>query len=304
MGGNNPNFKLYNFVDNHDVERIYTKLNNKAHFAPVHILLYTLPGIPSIYYGSEFGIEGKKEKHSDASLRPAINLGDYKDALETNQCTKIVSALGHIRQKEKALSYGDYKELLLRNMQYAFSRNYNGECVVVTVNNDDSDYVMTLPVTGNASRYVGALSGHHVDVVNGSICVNVKANYGDVWVPSVDGDDEIKPIDTTPVETVPVVDKAITIDSESGLVTETVVTEDIKVAEVPASPEVNEVVQDIKASENVEDNDAFEKGRIAGLQEAIIAIMEKNGNVTDQMRRDVYDNVYHDSLITWIKSFR
>ena len=46
------NLDLYNFVDNHDVERIYTKLSNKAHFAPVHVLLYTLPGVPSIYYGS------------------------------------------------------------------------------------------------------------------------------------------------------------------------------------------------------------------------------------------------------------
>ena len=26
---------LYNFVDNHDLERIYTKLSNKAHFAPI-----------------------------------------------------------------------------------------------------------------------------------------------------------------------------------------------------------------------------------------------------------------------------
>lgn len=52
---------LYNFVDNHDVERIYTKLNKKEHFVPVHILLYTLPGVPSVYYGSEFAIEGKKE---------------------------------------------------------------------------------------------------------------------------------------------------------------------------------------------------------------------------------------------------
>jgi glycosidase len=309
MGGNNPHFKLYNFVDNHDVERIYTKLNNKAHFAPVHILLYTLPGVPSIYYGSEFGIEGKKEKNSDDSLRPAINLDDYKDALENNQCTKIVAALGHIRQKSKALSYGDYKELLLRNMQYAFSRNYNGECVVVTVNNDESDYVMTLPVSGDAKMYVGALSGHHVDVVNGNICVNVKANKGDVWVPVHDGDADIKPVETVTVETVPVVDKAITIDTASGLVTETVVTEDIKVADTPATaPAATEAsTVEEKKDEPATDlayDEAFNKGKIAGLQEAIIAIMEKNGNVTDQMRRDVYDNVYHDSLITWIKSFR
>jgi hypothetical protein len=308
LGGNNPNaFKLYNFVDNHDVERIYTKLNNKAHFAPVHILLYTLPGIPSIYYGSEFGIEGRKEKFSDASLRPAINLEDYKDALENNQCTKIVSALGHLRQKSKALSYGDYKELALTNRQYAYSRNYGGECVVVTVNNDDSDFVMTLPVSG-ADKYVGVLSGHHVDVVNGTICVNVKANYGDVWLPVRDGDDDIKPLDPVTIETVPVVDTTLKIDDESGLVTETVVTEDIKVAETPTNEDTVDTAtakpEDIPNDSDAKYDEAFNKGRIAGLQEAIIAIMEKNGCVTDQMKRDVYNNVYHDSLITWIKSFR
>jgi glycosidase len=306
LGGNNPNaFKLYNFVDNHDVERIYTKLNNKAHFAPVHILLYTLPGIPSIYYGSEFGIEGKKEKFSDASLRPAINLNDYKDAVENNQCTKLIAALGKLRQKSKALSYGDYKELTLTNRQYAYSRNYNGECVVVTVNNDDSDFVMTLPVSG-ADRYVGVLSGHHVDVVNGTICVNVKANYGDVWIPSRDGQEDIKPIDTVAVETVPVVDMALHVDDESGLVTETVVTEDIKVAEAPDIDSKIDSKSDnnIPPTRDLSYDEAFQKGKIAGLQEAIIAIMEKNGNVTDQMKRDVYDNIYHDSLITWIKSFR
>ena len=51
------------------------------------------------------------------------------------------------------------------------------------------------------------------------------------------------------------------------------------------------------------DRDAFERGKIAGLQEAILAIMEKNGPVTDQMRRDVENNVYHDSLVNWVKSF-
>ena len=50
--------------------------------------------------------------------------------------------------------------------------------------------------------------------------------------------------------------------------------------------------------------EAYEKGKIAGIQEAILAIMEKNGPVTDRMRKDVTDNVYHDSLINWVKSFR
>lgn len=298
MGGNKPDgLKLYNFVDNHDVERIYTKLNNKAHFAPVHILMYTLPGVPSIYYGSEFAIEGKKEKFSDASLRPALNLDDFKDAVETNSFTRVIAALGRTRQQTKALSYGDYKELLLTNRQYAFSRSYNGETVVVTVNNDDSDYVMTV-AAGNASVYIGALSGQKVSVSNGTICVNVKANFGDVWVPLTDNEPEKTApveeliIETPPFEKAPVQNTPIEESAPAPV--------ELQAASV-ASVDTSDSTS---ASSAVSSDEAFQKGKIAGLQEAVIALMEKNGYVTDQMKRDVYNNEHHDSLINWIKSFR
>ena len=147
---NMGNLDLYNFVDNHDVERIYTKLSNKAHFTPVHILLYTLPGVPSIYYGSEFGIEGRKERTSDDSLRPALNLADYADAVEKNPCTALIAALGKVRQNTPALNYGSYAELMLTNRQYAFARDLDGVRVIVTVNNDDNAASMDL-AAGNAA---------------------------------------------------------------------------------------------------------------------------------------------------------
>jgi len=304
MGSSNPNgFKLYNFVDNHDVERIYTKLNNKAHFTPVHILLYTLPGIPSLYYGSEFGIEGRKEKFSDASLRPTLNLEDYKNALTDNSFTALIAALGRTKQQSKALSYGDYRELKLMNRQYAFSRNFEGESVVVTVNNDDSDFTMTLPA-GNAAEYIGALSGQKVRVENGNICVNVKANSGDIWLPVTNGTSEKQPA-VTPVE-LHVEDAAKTASSVKADPQDNAKVQNTsETAATPVSAEktasVSAVSTDKKFSDTSED---FEKGKIAGLQEAILAIMEKNGPVTDQMRKDVTANVYHDSLINWVKSFR
>ncbi len=195
MGGCRPDgLKLYNFVDNHDVERIYTKLNNKAHFTPVHILLYTLPGIPSIYYGSEFAIEGRKERGSDDSLRPCLKLSDFVDIQTAptsdgsfkKDSTRLIASLGRIRQAVPALSYGDYKELLLTNRQYAFARNHDGVSVLVTVNNDDSSYVYTLPA-GNCAEYVSALSGEKVSVSDGKIVVNIPANSGDIWVPASKG---------------------------------------------------------------------------------------------------------------------
>lgn len=374
MGGNRiDGLRLYNFTDNHDVERIYTKLNKKEHFAPVHVLLYTLPGVPSIYYGSEFGIEGKKERFSDDSLRPALSLSDYENAEEKNPCTRLIAALGLVRRHTAALSYGDYRELLLTNRQYAFSRNYNGVSVVVTVNNDDSDYVMTLPA-GNAARYRGALSGETVSVNNGQIVVNVKTNSGDIWVPVLE--DQAKepenqkaapetadipkiPETAQKKETVPDIQapakettaetpaekpapaktdasakkqksdteywwKATETD-ESSEQSPKVPEADVKAPVRTPSPDADKKTapQEPSASADtkvpvrtpapdagtavpaaVPDAESFEKGRIAGLQEAILAIMEKNGPVTDQMRRDVMANTHHASLVNWIKSFR
>ncbi len=355
MSGQNPNgFKLYNFVDNHDVERIYTKLRDKAHFAPVHILLYTLPGIPSIYYGSEFGIEGRKERYSDDSLRPALNLEDFKDAVTTNPCTSLIAKLGAAKKASKALSYGDYRELLLRNRQYVFSRNCDGESVIVTVNCDTSDYIVTVPA-GNTAEYIGMLSGERVCVNNGTICVNIKANFGDIWIPyreelhvSDDTEDSPKAVkaedileviepetvhETTAVETV----ETETIPDAADV--ETVEIENIKEAAAIESIEADELdhikEMEEKSDETIKENcdamdktaassdtvdtvkaeassrdlfkaaydKAFEEGKIAGLQEAIIAIMEKNGYVTEQMRQDAYNNTDYNSLINWVKSF-
>lgn len=291
MGGNRPDgLKLYNFVDNHDVERIYTKLSNKAHFAPVHVLLYTLPGIPSIYYGSEFGIEGKKEKFSDASLRPALKYEDYADAAATNSFTKLIAALGSARQNAPALSYGSYRELLLTNRQYAFARESEGQSVIVTVNNDDNAADLYV-AAGNCTSYVGALSGTHVNVENGQIHVNIGANSGEIWLPAADSAiTDPSSRDTTEKEpVVPDVNDAVKPAENTSAPAD---------KEAPSAPAATPAPADDACQE------AFERGKIAGLQAAILAIMEKNGPVTDQMRRDVENNVYHDSLINWIKSFR
>lgn len=337
MGGSRPDgLKLYNFADNHDVERIYTKLNNKAHFAPVHILMYTLPGVPSIYYGSEFAIEGRKERFSDDSLRPALNLSDFKDAVKNNPNTALIAALGKVRQSSKALSYGDYKELMLTNRQYAFSRSFNGETAVITVNNDDSDYTMTVAAE-NCAEYIGALSGQRVSVSNGHICVNVKANSGEVWIPyNENAAESISPVEITAAEikqpeSAPAPSNNNNAkgtqyndnlaDNKSGNETENTTnaaenntnentaantqaaaTDADAANAATASNEPNATQASINSQTQAAGED-FEKGKIAGLQEAIIAIMEKKGPVTDQMRRDVYNNTYHDSLINWVKSF-
>ena len=322
---NMGNLDLYNFVDNHDVERIYTKLSNKAHFAPVHVLLYTLPGVPSIYYGSEFGIEGKKEKFSDDSLRPALDIKDYADAVQKNPCTALIATLGKIRQHTPALSYGSYTELHLTNRQFAFARDLDGVRVIVTVNNDDNAAGMSLPA-GNCAEYVGTLTGQKVSVEGGRINVTVAANSGEIWVPAdtMTEDTQIEVENAAEVQATSDTEtsaSAETSETKKAEIKETVTKEtaqDLAAQETAAAKEesacANETcAKDADKTDETSDtaaktvadlSKAPEDMTVAELQLCILAKMATNGPVTDQMKKTVYDNIWHDSLVNWFKSFR
>lgn len=328
--------KLYNFVDNHDVERIYTKLTNKAHFAPVHVLLYTLPGVPSIYYGSEFGIEGRKEYGSDDSLRPALNIEDYKDSVKTNPCTALIAALGKVRQAVPALSYGSYDELMLTNRQFAYARDLDGTRVIVSVNNDDAPAGMHL-AAGNCAAYVGTLSGEKVSVQDGHINITQPANSGEIWVP--EGTD----LDVKPVKVVTKTESEAKTKTEDNAASETatdakgnkeaepkIESKDIVTATESADAKKNttNTEKNISAANEVKDSakDASaqaaadtpvdpetitvdwskspESMTVPELQAAILAKLAGNGPVDAQMKKTVTDNIWHDSLVNWLKSFR
>lgn len=330
--------KLYNFVDNHDVERIYTKLTNKAHFVPVHVLLYTLPGVPSIYYGSEFGIEGHKEYGSDDSLRPALNIEDYKDSVKTNPCTALIAALGKVRQAVPALSYGSYDELMLTNRQFAYARDLDGTRVIVSVNNDDAPAGMHL-AAGNCAAYIGALSGEKVSVQDGHINITQPANSGEIWVP--EGTDlNVKPVKAQGVNventnSINTNIEASSVDTEKATdmvvedtQSETTKAEDTKAAapkaettktasentasETTAKESESESTPNATASDNPADPETItvdwskspESMTVPELQAAVLAKLSGNGPVDAQMKKTVTDNIWHDSLVNWLKSFR
>ena len=179
-------FYLYNFLDNHDVERIYTKLDNKLDFIPVNVMLYTLPGIPSIYYGSEFGIEGKKEKESDYSLRPALNIDDYKN----DKFKELFVRLNKLKNESKILSYGTYKEILLANRVFVYERVLDNNQIIVAVSNDDKDNYIS--IDSYHDEYVDILSGEVFKKSN-KLDINIKTSGALILVAK--GFNNVKPLD-------------------------------------------------------------------------------------------------------------
>lgn len=288
--------KLYNFVDNHDVERIHTKLMNKAHFLPVHVLLYTLPGIPSVYYGSEFGIEGRKERGSDDSLRPYIDLKEHAADYENNPCTRLIAALGKIhREWNGDLVWGDYRQLHLTTQQFAFQRGR----LIVAVNNSDGEGWFN--VEAQASAYVGLLSGRRIENGGGRLNFCLPGCSGDILAPD-DGQLHVEePVkEKSPVEAQSAEKPLVKLAAPEVA--------PARAETVPAKAEEKPVEPEDKAKSQPEDVEIpdipYDLMTVEQLQAVILAKMAKNGPVTERMRQDVVENIWHNSLVNWANSFR
>jgi cyclomaltodextrinase len=143
------NLPLYNFADNHDVSRVASTLKNPAHLAPLYTLLLTLPGVPSVYYGSEFGLTGVKKEHgSDAPLRPALDLAQLQARPPQPGLPNVIRRLIHLRRELPALRHGGYRQVHVSSEQFAFLRTGDPETVLVAVNASDQKASLTLSGLG------------------------------------------------------------------------------------------------------------------------------------------------------------
>lgn len=171
--------QLYTFVDNHDEDRIATKLKLREHLFPIYLCLFTLPGIPSVYYGGEWGIEGKRTNTSDEALRPAIAI-DQESGLHC-ELTDLIAQLGQIHSQQEPLHTGRYQELLLTNRQYAFARQAGDSVIIAAVNNDDGPASLAIPAPIQASEAVNLLEpGDRLPISDGKVHIKLKGNWGAV----------------------------------------------------------------------------------------------------------------------------
>ena len=178
---------------------------------------------------------------------------------------------------------------------------------------------MTLPA-GNEAEYVGALSGERVKNCNGQITVNVRGNSGEIWLPARLAEEAPHPEKTGAESADPGPEQTETraedkTEPEKAAAEKpSEAEEEQTVAEEPSAAEGEKAVaaelsaaeEEKAAPENPPRQPVkkpYEEMSIEELQEAILERMRRNGPVTDRMRQDVIENVYHNSLLNWIRSF-
>ena len=159
---------LMTFVDNHDVTRIASILTNKNHLPLAYGLLFGMPGIPCIYYGSEWGEEGVKAPDNDYALRPCF------EEPKPNELTDFIKELIEVRRNSDALCNGSYRNVVITNHQLIFERRTDNERVLVAINAGDSEFT-----AGN-----GELQGNFTDLLaNADKIENVTLN-GQLTMPA------------------------------------------------------------------------------------------------------------------------
>ncbi len=149
---------LLSFVDNHDVSRIATVLNNPNHLPLIYGMMFGMPGIPAIYYGSEWGIEGDKGQ-GDPALRPCI------DKPEWNELTDKIASMVKARRESHALNYGGFKSLVLTNRQCVYERESEAGRVIVAINADENPF--TAHFDARAGRAKDLITGAEIDFGGG-----------------------------------------------------------------------------------------------------------------------------------------
>lgn len=160
---------LYTFVDNHDVNRLASTVSNQAYLPLIYTMLYSMPGIPSIYYGSEYGIQGRKENNSDDNLRPCLHLPDMER--ENTSLYRHIVKLGRIYRAYPALRTGDYHTIIIRNQQILFSKEQGGQIIYVALNLSDSEFDLSFGT--HLPNLVDVIGSRQLQVENGSAYIKM-----------------------------------------------------------------------------------------------------------------------------------
>ncbi len=124
--------QLYNFADNHDVDRLASSLRDPAHLPLAYGLLLTMPGVPSLYNGSEWGWQGRRTPHSDWELRPACQPGSQP--MPHPELPGFIARLAALRRAHPALRLGGYLQMHVASEQIVYLRTHPAGDVLVALN--------------------------------------------------------------------------------------------------------------------------------------------------------------------------
>jgi len=138
----------------------------------------TIPGIPVIYYGSEFGMTGASDPDNRRMMRFGNELSQYEQVT-----MKEVSKIIKLRGEHTALRYGDYYKLIADKNIYAYIRSDLNERIVVVLNKNKKSEKRNLifPNVYKTSKLVSLIDGSSIEVLDNKAEINIKGSSYNIF---------------------------------------------------------------------------------------------------------------------------
>lgn len=133
LAGPNNEGKDRQWQHEHNTLSAYDYLKGVSMMKMASLIQFTLPGVPSIYYGDEIGMQGMKDPFNRAAM-----IWDNPN----EQLLKWYKRLGEIRNGSKVFKNGKFNPVFCDGAAIAYERLTDDEAVLVAVNNGDSEVRM------------------------------------------------------------------------------------------------------------------------------------------------------------------
>ncbi|MBO6013087.1 MAG: hypothetical protein J6P82_06165, partial [Bacteroidales bacterium] len=126
----------------------------------------TLPGVPCIYQGDEYGQAGG----NDPDNRRMMRFGNY-NSFEQHMLDEV-RQLTHLRSGNIALQFGDYLPLYTDQHTLVYLRTYMGEGFLIAINNADTPVELDVTIPSG----LHGSGSHHLNIgANDALVVNIES---------------------------------------------------------------------------------------------------------------------------------
>lgn len=169
-GGIYRNIYTYNFVDNHDVNRVASVVRNSANLENIYTTMYCMPGVHQYTMAVNGASRAKRIILIMYPLRPELNISDIQD----NALLAHIRKLGKARTSTEALKYGSFENVQIRNEQLIFKRSLDSQTAYVALNLADNN--MDMGFNADGAYLVDKLSGKSYQVNNGYVNIDIPAH--------------------------------------------------------------------------------------------------------------------------------
>ncbi|MDD8017675.1 MAG: alpha-amylase family glycosyl hydrolase [Bacteroidota bacterium] len=133
--------------------------------------MFTIPGLPVVYYGSEFGMTGADDPDNRRMMRFGNALSIYEEQM-LHETKKIIA----LRNQHSALRYGDFLTLRADESVYAYIRSDMNERVLVVLNKNENaqTFDLHIPPMYQSHELSSATNGEKIEVKGNVATVTVR----------------------------------------------------------------------------------------------------------------------------------